>query len=331
MMIEVSYVGLYNTRQNGQGLSDINQVDPDYLSLGPLLTRSINSAEAQAAGLRAPYPGFNGSVAQALRAYPQYQRLTSIAAKLGESTYHGLETRISKRFSGGFSFQASYTYSGSHGLAPDRLGFGATVNGPQNAFDLDAERAVLINDIPHALVINYVYELPFGPGRKWLSAPGAASAILGGWTIAGIHRYQSGYPLPILMNNTLPIFNLGLRPDLVSGQSPSSGISNANFDPANDRIVNLAAFAAPAPFSFGSAPRAMDELRQFPVLTESLSISRRLPRIGPMTIEVQGQLMNAFNRVRFANFDPNFSSVNFGKARSTSLPRYLQLGVKVTF
>jgi hypothetical protein len=98
-----------------------------------------------------------------------------------------------------------------------------------------------------------------------------------------------------------------------------------------NRIVNLEAFAAPAPFSFGSAPRAMDELRQFPVLTESLSISKRLPRIGPASIELQGQLMNAFNRVRFANFDPNYSSVNFGKARSTSLPRYLQLGVKVTF
>jgi hypothetical protein len=103
------------------------------------------------------------------------------------------------------------------------------------------------------------------------------------------------------------------------------------FNPATDRIVNLEAFAAPAPFSFGSAPRAMDELRQFPVLTESLSISKRLPRIGPASIELQGQLMNAFNRVRFANFDPNYSSVNFGKARSTSLPRYLQLVVKVTF
>lgn len=331
MMIEVSYVGLFNTRQNGQGLSDINQVDPGYLSLGSLLTRNINAPEALAAGLRAPYPGFNGSVAQALRAYPQYQRLTSIGAKLGESTYHGIETRISKRFSGGLSFQASYTYSRSEGLAPDRLGFSATINGPQNSYDLDAERAVLINDIPHALVVSYVYELPFGTGRRWLNAPGAANAILGGWTIAGIHRYQSGYPLPILMNNTLPIFNMGLRPDLVSGQSPASGISNGSFNAANDRIVNLDAFAAPAAFTFGSTPRAMDDLRQFPVLSESLSISKRLPRIGPVAIEVQGQLMNAFNRVRFANFDPNFSSVNFGKARSTSLPRYLQLGVKVTF
>lgn len=176
-----------------------------------------------------------------------------------------------------------------------------------------------------------VFERGALPWPRWLNAPGAASAIFGGWTIAGIHRYQSGYPFPVQMNNTLPIFNTALRADLVSGQSPSSGISNGAFNPATDRIVNLEAFAAPAPFSFGSAPRAMDELRQFPVLTESLSISKRLPRIGPASIELQGQLMNAFNRVRFANFDPNYSSVNFGKARSTSLPRYLQLGVKVTF
>src|SRR5262249_1414512 len=158
----------YNTRQNGQGLMDINQVDPGYLSLGALLTSNINSAQAQAAGLRPPYAGFNGSVAQALRPYPQYQRLTSIAAKLGESTYDGMEGRISKRFSGGLSFQGSYTYSRNYGLAPDRLGFGATTNGPQNALDLEAERAVLANDIPHALVINYVYDLPFGEGRRWM-------------------------------------------------------------------------------------------------------------------------------------------------------------------
>ncbi|MGH9158454.1 MAG: hypothetical protein ACRD2X_00490 [Vicinamibacteraceae bacterium] len=157
------------------------------------------------------------------------------------------------------------------------------------------------------------------------------NVILGGWTIAGIHRYQSGYPLPVLMNNTLPIFNDTLRPDLVPGQSPSAGISNADFDPGVDRIVNLDAFAAPPAFSFGSTPRAMDDLRQFPVLSESLSITKRLPPIGPTTIEIYGQVLNAFNRVRFANFDPDFSSVNFGRPLSTSLPRFIQRGMRVAF
>ncbi|MGH9158453.1 MAG: TonB-dependent receptor domain-containing protein, partial [Vicinamibacteraceae bacterium] len=124
VMLEASYVGLHNTRLTAPALSDVNQVDPRYLSLGALLTSSIDSPEAQAAGLQPPYPGFSGSVAQALRAFPQYQRLTSTAAKLGETTYHGLEVRAARQFSDGLSFQVSYTYSHNSGLAPDKMGFG---------------------------------------------------------------------------------------------------------------------------------------------------------------------------------------------------------------
>ena len=329
-MAEANYVGVYSTRLSAPALADINQVDPRYLPLGALLTRSITSPEARAAGITPPYPGFTGTVAQALRAYPQYQRLTSTAAKLGESTYHGIELRVAKRLGNGLSFQGSYTYSRNYGLVPDKMGFGVTENGIQNAFDIEAERAVLPNDIPHAVVFNYSYELPFGGGRRWLTS-GVGNAILGGWTVSGIHRYQSGYPIPLMMTNSLPIFNRVLRPDLVSGVSPSSGISNGDFDPAVDRIVNLDAFAAPAAFSFGSTPRAMDDLRQFAVLSENLSFTKRLPEKGRVSMDFYVQVNNLLNRVRFANFDSNFSSATFGRARSTSLPRFVQLGARVSF
>jgi hypothetical protein len=330
-MAEANYVGVYSTRLSAATLTDINQVDPQFLSLGALLTRSISSPEAVAAGIRSPYPGFTGTVAQALRAFPQYQRLTSTSAKLGESTYHGVELRLAKRLSNGLSFQGSYTWSRNHGLASDKMGFGVTENGIQNAYDVEAERAVLPNDIPHAVVFNYTYELPFGEGRRWLNGGGVGNALLGGWTVAGIHRYQSGYPIPILMTNSLPIFNRVLRPDLVSGVSPSSGVSNGDFDPAVDRIVNLDAFTAPAAYAFGSTPRAMDDLRQFAVLSENLAITKRFPPLGGMSIEFYAHVNNLLNRVRFVNFDNNFSSASFGRARSTSLPRFIQLGARVSF
>ena len=91
MIFELSYVGIHGTRQNAYLMSNVNQVNPKYLSLGPLLTQSISSPGAVAAGIPAPYAGFKGTVAQALRPYPQYQTLTSYLAKPGKSTYNALK------------------------------------------------------------------------------------------------------------------------------------------------------------------------------------------------------------------------------------------------
>jgi hypothetical protein len=121
MVFEANYVGLHGTRENGYLLSNINQVDPKYLSLGPLLTQGITSPTAVTAGIPIPYAGFTGTVAQALRPYPQYQTLTSYLAKLGKSTYNALELHLRQRFNNGLSFDINYTWS-------KNLGYADTVN-----------------------------------------------------------------------------------------------------------------------------------------------------------------------------------------------------------
>src|SRR5262249_30259153 len=88
---EASYVGTRGSRLNAYLMDNINQVDPKYLSLGPLLTQSVTTPAAIAAGIQIPYPGFTGMVDQALRPYPQYQTLTSFYAKPAESIYNALE------------------------------------------------------------------------------------------------------------------------------------------------------------------------------------------------------------------------------------------------
>lgn len=329
-VVEMNYIGNRSTRQVTPELVNINQVDPKYLPLGQLLTRNINSAEARAANIPIPYAGFNGSVAQALRAYPQYLTLTSQQAKVGASTYHGAEFKFRRRFASGLSFEANYTWSKAMGLnAPGYQGFGGLDNMLQDNFNLRAERSLLAYDIPHAFVANYVYTLPFGKGSK------LRKTIIGDWTISGIHRYQSGYPLQISMNNVLPIFNRVLRPDLLAGANPSSGISNSAFDPGRgDRIVNVAAFASPVVggnFRLGTMAPTVGSLRQYPVLQEDLVVTKRFQVREGMSVELQGQMFNAFNRHRFVNFEPNFSSPSFGTARGTNLPRFVQLGAKFAF
>ena len=94
--LEAAYVGVKGTRL-GNGLISINQVDPRYLSLGTLLTQSVTSAAAQAAGIKIPYAGFTGSVAQALRPYPQYLNIVNNSNPNGNSTYNALQVKLTKR------------------------------------------------------------------------------------------------------------------------------------------------------------------------------------------------------------------------------------------
>ncbi|MFN7919675.1 MAG: TonB-dependent receptor [Bryobacteraceae bacterium] len=330
LVAEVNYVGNRSTRQVAPQLSNINQLEPRHLALGQLLTRNISSPEARAANIPIPWAGFNGSVAQALRAYPQYLTLTSDQAKIAASTYHGAEFKIRKRFASGFSLEANYTWSKAIGYnAPGYQGFGGLDNVLQDHYNLRAERSLLAYDVPHVFVAHYVYTLPFGRSGGW------RGRALADWTISGVHRYQSGYPLQISMNNLLPAFNRVLRPDLVAGQSPSSGIGSGSFDPGRDnRITNPRAFASPVVggvFRFGTMAPTRGDLRQFPVLQEDFVLTKRFALGEKARLEVQGQMFNAFNRHRFVNFEPNFSSPNFGATRGTNLPRFIQLGGKMTF
>src|SRR5262245_44678695 len=148
---EASYVGTRGSRLNAYLLENINQVDPKYLALGALLTQSVTSPAAIAAGIPLPYPGFTGTVAQALRPYPQYQTLTSFYGKPAESTYRALELRLAQHLRAGLSYDVSYTWSRAKGYADTvNIGFGGVNNLLVDAYNPQNERALLPIDVPHA-------------------------------------------------------------------------------------------------------------------------------------------------------------------------------------
>ncbi len=328
VQVEATYLGTRGTRLISPQLVRINQVDPKYLALGTLLSRNITSAEARAANIPIPYPGFTGTVAQALRPFPQYLDLSATQAKAGSSKYHAMTLRVVKRF-GGFSTEGHYTFSKALGYASyaassvDLLG--------QDNYNRKLEHSLLVTDVPHAFALNFNYELPIGPGRRLLNHRGAAGMLLGGWTVSGILRYQSGFPIPISMNNTLGIFNQRMRPDIVTGQDPVTDIKNGDFVPTIDRRISLSAFAAPAPFRFGTAPPTSGDLSTFSYLNEDFSLTKETRISEKVRLETYGQFFNAFNRHRFHTFDNNFSSASFGRPRGVSLPRFIQLGMRLRF
>ncbi len=135
--------------------------------------------------------------------------------------------------------------------------------------------------------------LPLGKSGGW------RKAVLADWTISVVHRYQSGYPLQISMNNLLPIFNRVLRPDLVAGANQSSGLSLSQFDPgANSRVTNASAFASPVTggvFRPGLMGPTRGDLRQFPVLQEDFVLTKRFAVAEKARSEIQAQMFNALN------------------------------------
>lgn len=330
-VLEAAYVGTISHKQLDPQFRNINQLDPKYLSLGSLLTVSATSPAAQAAGIALPYPGFTGTVAQALRPYPQYLTLTSVAAKSAYSNYNALQLIATKRLSFGLRLSANYTYSKNMGINSPSWMDSTTDNVLQNAYDPDSEYAISPIDVRHALVITYSYELPFGRNRKFLTNSAVGNALLGGWKFTGIQRYQSGFPLPIKTTNGLAIFNRVLRPNVVSGVDRNMHISANQFRPGSSRIINPAAFAQPAAYTFGNARPQYADIRAFNILNEDFAIIKDTRLTERLTWTFGANFFNAFNRHRFSAFDTTWSDAAFGQATAVTQPRFIQINTRLAF
>jgi outer membrane receptor protein involved in Fe transport len=340
LAIEAAYVGSKGTRLSSR-LTNPNQVDPRWLSLGSELQQNISCLtnngcpNAIGAGVSLPYPGFSGSVAQALRPFPQYNNVFNDFENIGNSTYHAFQAKIEKRFSQNLNFLVAYTASKSIDAAGSQLAaFFST--GAQDQFNRRAEKAVSDNYIPHSLVFNYTYELPLGPGKRYGPKTGVAGKIIGGWQVSGIHEYQSGglvnsaFGGSLQVPNTLPLFNYVLRPNAVPGQS-KKGSWSGSFDPESDTFLNPAAFSVPAPFTFGNAARNYSDMRGFAYLNEDISILKRTYIDETKNIEFRVDIFNPLNRVVFANYAIGniVGQPSYGKVGAQSnLPREIQFGLR---
>jgi hypothetical protein len=326
ILLDAAYVGVKGTRL-GTDLINLNQVNSSYLGLGSLLTQSITSPQAVAAGIPVPYPGFTGSVAQALRPYPQYLNIQDLANPNGNSTYNSLQLKAQKRISFGLTAIAAYTWSKS--LSDGEIAAGGGPVG-EDFYNRKNDKSISQDDVPQAFALSYVYELPFGPGQRFLKKPGATGKIVGGWTFTGIQQYSVGTPIVLSATNTLPIFNLGQRPNVVSGVPLENNLSN--FDPNVDRYINLEAFSVPAAYTFGNAARAYTNLRNPNTLNESFGLIKRTALTEKVSLTFRAEFFNAFNRVVFGSPASNVSASNFGVISSQgNTPRQGQVALRLDF
>jgi hypothetical protein len=329
LVLDAAYVGSKSTRV-GTGAVNPDQVNPSYLSLGSLLSDDIYSPTVVAAGFHAPYAGFTGSLAQALRPFPQYTGVgVENSANIGNATYNSLQLKAEKRYSKGLWLLAAYTWSKTITDSNSQLG-GFFSSSARDNYNRSLEKALAVYDVPSRLVIAFNYELPIGPGKPLLDH-GVAGKILGGWQVNGILTYQSGVPIQISANNTLPLFNGANSPNSVAGQRVEN--SFGGFDPAKNVLLNAAAFSIPGPNQFGSSAQILPDARSFPVYNEDLGIQKKFfIREPALYFELRFEMFNAFNRVVFSGPATNINSANFGVvAGQGNIPRNGQVSAKFYF
>ncbi len=334
IFLDVAYVGQRANSLPGN-LENLNQVAVSNLNLGNTLNADINSTLAQQAGIRAPYAGFRGSVAQALRAYPQYSGIRNAFQPTGWSTYHALQTRIQKNYRGGTSFLLAHTYSKSlvSGSTYSGRGLDAAGGAPLDTNNRILEKRLAGFDQTQVFVFNWTLGIPVGKGRRFGgNMAGWADRVVGGWQLTAIHRYQTGTPIGIGGGGPIPLFGGGNRPNRLAGVEAVNEFPNG-FDPARDRYLNAAAFSQPGNFQFGTAAPNYGDIRNFNFLNEDMGLLKNIPLWEGHKLQFRAEAFNLFNRVVFGGPNGNtLAGAAFGQIGSTAnQPRSMQVGLRYSF
>jgi len=331
--IRAAYVGNLSRRLPISTAIDLNTMPLSALRYGSLLQSSITSPEAQAAGIPLPYPGFTGSVAQALRPYPQYLGIPMIGAQAGSSNYHALQVNFQKRV-GDLAFLAAYTWS----KQITNTNFAGFNGGGDSVFqhpDLrDVSRQLLSKDRTQIFNLSWAYDLPFGRGKAFLSGSSPfVNQLVGGWRVSGIQNYMSGEPVRVSTRATIPGGFGGIWANYVSGQ-PLKQRGCADVDPgisAQARYLNPAALTTPGPFTLGNTS-LLSTVRNCNFYDESLEIEKEFRIHERYRVHIGTMMMNIFNRHILGGLVTDVGNVDaFGRFTSASPPRNFQLYAKFHF
>ncbi|HEY2861006.1 MAG TPA: carboxypeptidase-like regulatory domain-containing protein [Terracidiphilus sp.] len=262
-----------------------------------------------------PFPDFGGG---------------SYQATYGDSTYHGLQTKLEDQMSNGLTFLLTYTWSKSMSDAGDLLNGGTT--GGLRAYNVPGlgprfDWAPADFDIRNVVHFSGGYQLPVGKGMKYMNSGGIADTILGGWATNWIVTLQGGQPLNFGCP-TGTTAGTGCNDVRIAGQSPQLGIKSKTIDgaPRPFWINNAAAFGQPCKLSDATGSIAPDPssitgciplagsgaLGAKPGQTVGpgfhrfdFSVFKQFPITERFRMEFRSEFFNILNH-------PNFNAPNFG-------------------
>ncbi len=278
---------------------------------------AYNSEELPRINLLRPFPQFDGPFAGS------HQPRAS-------ARYHAMQVRFEKRYSAGFNFVGSYTFSrltdDSSAGTNSWLGNRVPIQDPTN---LRLEHGLGGSDTPHRLVFGWSYELPFGRGRAigrdW--DPGLA-AVLGGWQLNGFVTLQSGLPLG-LSYAAGELADGSQRPN-ISGSIAGAGIQET----VDGRGIRFdeSAFSAPPEQVPGNAPRWTGEVRGDTINNLDLSLFKVVALTENARLQIRAEFFNFTNTPQFGLPNTSFGSPDFGTiSDQTNNARQFQFGLRLVF
>jgi hypothetical protein len=329
MVLEVAYVGTKTTRLQRQEQS--NTAEPlGFRATIPDLTNNPNIPDNIGSGGR-----------------NQFRRLVSftkeqgvivplgnvfLETSTGFANYNGGMLRLEKRNSHGLTFITTYAFSKAISDAPGFGGGGASTGGRmQNVLDRKAEKGLAELDHKQRFTSAFVYELPFGKGRRFgASARGLVDRLIGGWGFDGILTLQSGFPMSIVRAGDPGSVgtNSALRPDLICNPNLPRGRQTV------EKFFKTECYVAPESLipgdvRYGTAGRSTATGPG--LIGTDISVRKNTRITEKVKAEFRGEFFNSANHANFATPNRNLGDGNFGRVSDTADPRIIQLGLKLLF
>ncbi len=294
IVLDVNYVGrrgVYLQRER-----NVNQLLPGTLQANP----GVNIAALR------PYKGYG-----ALR----------VSENSGRSTYNSLQVGVERRYSNGFKLSVAYTYSRSFDNGSDKR------NVLWNTYDEAGFWGPSSYDRPHALVLSYIYDLPFLRDQKSLLAN-----ILGGWQMSGVTWIQSGTPFSITRTNDIAGVGEGSNGQPVDLVGDIHANTNTKFSTGTDSNFwfNPSAFANPSAGKFGNATR--DLLRNPKSQQWDIALFKNFTLYGRHKMQLRAEVFNFPNHPNLSGPTTDITSPTFGRViGKDGSRRDVQLAVRYTF
>jgi hypothetical protein len=271
---------------------------------------------------QSPYPNFG---------YIEYR------TPVGSGVYHGLDFSLERRFQSGLAFRAAYTWSKSIDNTSEPLASG--IGAPPSGRDFRRWRGVSNFDIPHRVVVSYVYELPFGKGKPFASS-GLLSYVIGGFRTSGAFTYAAGRPFTVTaggsLSNALDPFGAHTAlPQVVGAPLTPHDVNCWYYSSRNGACSALAPgasdfLALPTVGTSGNLGR--NTFRAPDTRVFDFALHRDFP-IGERTaLEFRWEVFNLTNTALFGAPNGDFSNAAAGSITTLAGdPRVMQFALRLRF
>ncbi len=272
--------------------------------------------------LNRPFPKFNGS----------FQNMNAPS----HSNYHSLQARLQHRFANGFTLLGSYAYSKSIDNGSGVRTTDGDALTPSDNYNLAHERGLSAFDFRQRFTASFLYELPFGQGRKMSITNPVGNFIFGGWQLGGILTFQDGFPNTVYCGPG-NIQNGGgyCKPDAVSGANPNLPDGQQtiarffNTDAYVDR-VGVAPGVTPTVFRYGTAGR--NTVIGPGIASLDMSMNKFFRFREHHAVEFRGEFFNLPNTPIFGQPGTTVRTPTYGVISGTRIDsRQIQLALKYSF